>query len=217
MRALVACEFSAIVRDAFRARGHDAWSCDLRETDGDPEYHIRCNVIDILDDGWDLMIAHPPCVYLTVSAEWAYKDHQTKKIKPGTLIGKDRRQAREQAVKFFMDLANAPIERIAIENPIGVMSTRWRDPDQFIQPYEYGENAGKRTCLWLKNLPRLKPTALYSPRLALSKDGRSYALRWGNQTDSGQNRFPPSENRGKLRSATYKGWAHAMAEQWGSS
>jgi hypothetical protein len=162
------------------------------------------------------MIAHPPCTYLTIAAEWAYKDKQTKKIKPGTLIGQTRRDAREEALRFVLALANAPIERIAIENPVGVLSSRWREPDQFIQPYEYGEDASKKTCLWLKNLPRLVPTRLFPPRLALSSDGRSHSFRWGNQTDSGQNREPPSEERWKVRSTTWQGWADAMAEQWGS-
>ncbi|MGB0817828.1 MAG: hypothetical protein ACPGQQ_02890 [Candidatus Puniceispirillaceae bacterium] len=219
MRVLIACEYSAIVRDAFRRRGHDAWSCDLLPTEGDPQWHFEGDVMGVIymEGPWDLMIAHPPCTYLTASAEWAYKDEQKKNMKQGTLFGAERRQAREEAIEFFMDLANAPIEKIAIENPIGVMSTRWREPDQFIQPYEYGEDASKRTCLWLKNLPRLKPTGLCMPRLALSKDGRSHVMRWGNQTDSGQNKLPPSEDRGHLRSATYHGWAEAMAEQWGDA
>jgi hypothetical protein len=214
VRVLVACEYSGRVRDAFIAAGHDATSCDLLPSESAGPHH-QGDVIELLHGGWDLMIAHPPCTYLTVAAEWAYKDVQTKKIKPGTLIGQARRDAREQAVRFVMALANAPIPRIAIENPIGVLSTRWREPDQFIQPYEYGDDASKKTCLWLKGLPRLKPTALCPPRLALSADSRSYSLRWGNQTDSGQNKEPPADDRWKIRSETYAGWAHAMASQWG--
>lgn len=214
MRVLVACEYSGRVRDSFLKMGHDAMSCDLLPTDVDGP-HYQGSVLDILDDGWDLMIAHPPCTYLTIAAEWAYKDKQTKKIKSGTLTGQERREAREEAINFVMKLANAPIEKIAIENPVGVLSSRWREPDQFIQPYEYGEDASKKTCLWLKNLPRLKPTFLVSPRLALSADGRSYSFRWGNQTDSGQNKEPPSSDRWKIRSTTWQGWAEAMADQWG--
>lgn len=216
VRVLVACEYSGRVRDAFIAKGHDAVSCDLLDTDS-PGPHIKGDVLSVLGDGWDLMIAHPPCTYLTISAEWAYRDKQTKKIKPGTLIGQSRREARELAIEFVMALASAPIEKIAIENPIGVLSSRWRDPDQFIQPYEYGDDASKKTCLWLKNLPRLKPTFFAPPRIALSKDGRSYSLRWGNQTDSGQNKEPPAEDRWKIRSETFAGWASAMAEQWGGA
>lgn len=213
MRVLVACEYSGRVRDAFLSAGHDAMSCDLLPSDT-PGPHHQGDVLDILDAGRDLMIAHPPCTYLTIAAEWAYRDDQTKKIKPGTLIGAERREAREEAVQFVLALANAPIERIAIENPVGVLSTQWREPDQFIQPYEYGDSASKKTCLWLKNLPKLRPTELAVPRLALSRDGRSYSLRWANQTDSGQNKEPPSADRWKVRSATWPGIASAMATQW---
>lgn len=216
MKVLVACEYSGRVRDAFRALGHEAMSCDFLPTDIEGP-HYQGDVFDIIGEGWDLMIAHPPCTYLTIAAEWAYKDEQKKKIKPGTLIGQARREAREEAIEFVMKLANCPIERIAIENPVGILSSRWREPDQFIQPYEYGEDASKKTCLWLKNLPRLKPTGFFAPRLALSPDGRSYSMRWGNQTDSGQNKEPPSENRWKVRSTTWQGWANAMAAQWGQT
>jgi hypothetical protein len=162
VRILVACEYSGRVRDAFMARGHEAMSCDILPSDATGP-HYQGDVRDVLGDGWDLMIAHPPCTYLTIAAEWAYNDTQKKKIKPGTLIGEARRAAREEAIAFVITLANAPIERIAIENPIGVLSSRWREPDQFIQPYEYGDDASKKTCLWLKNLPRLSPTVLAPP------------------------------------------------------
>jgi hypothetical protein len=203
------------VRDAFAARGHDAWSCDLLPSDRPDGNHFQCDVLDVLGNGWDLMIAHPTCTYLTIAAEWAYKEIQTKNIKEGTLIGKAWQEARVKAIEFVKTLAEADIDKIAIEKPTGVLSTHWRQPDQFIQPFEYGNDASKRTCLWLKNLPNLVPTNLAVPRLALSKDGRSYAFRWCNQTDSGQNKLPPSEDRWKLRSTTYDGWANAMAEQWG--
>lgn len=194
--------------------GHEAMSCDLLPTDL-PGPHYQGDVLDIINDGWDLMIAHPPCTYLTNSAEWAYKDNPGKNMKPGVLFGELRRQAREEAIDFVLALSAANIPRIAIENPIGVLSSAWREPDQYIQPYEFGEDASKKTCLWLKGLPNLKPTGLCVPRLAPTKDGRSYAFRWGNQTDSGQNVEPPSENRWKVRSTTWQGWADAMADQWG--
>lgn len=215
MKVLIACEYSGRVRDAFLRRGHEAMSCDLLPTDA-PGPHYQGNVLDIINDGWDLMIAHPDCTYLTCSAEWAYTDgpyHQ--KVKPGTLVGAERREARDQAIEFVRVLYDAPIERIAIENPIGALSKRFREPDQFIQPYEYGDSASKKTCLFLKNLPLLKPTSFAQPRLALTKDGRSYALRWDNQTDSGQNRESPGDDRWKIRSTTWQGWADAMADQWG--
>jgi len=215
LKVLIACEHSGRVRDAFLALGHDAVSCDLLPTDS-PGPHYQGDVRDILHDGWDLMIAHPDCTYLTCSAEWAYTDgpyHQ--KVKPGTLVGAARREARKKAVEFVRELDDAPIDRVAIENPIGALSQLFREPDQFIQPYEYGDSASKKTCLWLKKLPKLKPTGLAMPRLALSKDGRSYALRWDNQTDSGQNRETPGPDRWKIRSATWPGWANAMALQWG--
>ena len=156
---------------------------------------------------WDLIIAHPPCTYLTISAEWAYGNgpyHQ--QVKPETLVGKARIEAREAAIEFFAAILNAPCERIAIENPVGVISTRIRKPNQVIQPWQFGHDAAKATCLWLKGLPPLSPTAVL-------KGGR-WARR-ANQTDGGQNRLPPSPDRWKLRAATYLGIAEAMAEQWG--
>jgi len=217
MRVLIGCEYSQIVCKAFRTRGHEAYSCDLLPSEGGfPEWHYQKDVLEMARYAWDLAIFHPPCTYLTVAAEWAYKEKQTKKIKEGTLTGKERQKARDKASDFFLSLANMNhIPKIAIENPIGVMSSRYREPDQFIQPYEYGDDASKRTCLWLKNLPPLKPTKLVTPRLAKTKDGRGYTFRWANQTDNGQNREPPSEDRGKIRSLFYEGWAEAMAEQWG--
>jgi len=216
MRVLVACEYSGRVRDAFLDRGHDAMSCDLLPTDV-PGPHYQGDVFDVINDGWDLMIAHPPCTYLTNSAEWAYSDgpyHQ--KVKPGTLVGQKRREARNMAIRFVMDLFSSNIPRIAIENPVGVLSSRWSEPSQYIQPYEYGDDASKKTCLWLKGLPLLKPTRLFPPRLAPTKNGKSYAFRWGNQTDSGQNRETPGDDRWKNRSVTWQGWADAFADQWGS-
>lgn len=196
MKVLVACEFSGVVRDAFRDRGHDAWSCDLLPSER-PVQHIQQNVLEILDRGWGLMIAHPPCTYLSVSGL-----HWNKRI-----LGREEKTAK--AIEFVTLLWKAPIEKIAIENPIGCLSTYFNKPTQIIQPYEFGHDASKKTCLWLKNLPVLRPTEYVQPRVV---DGKK---RWGNQTDSGQNRLGPSEDRWKLRSVTYEGIAKAMAEQWG--
>lgn len=209
MKVLCACEYSGIVRDAFIARGHDAMSCDLLATEK-PGPHYEGDVRDILNEGWDLMIAHPDCTYLTNSAAWAYKEgpyHQ--KVKPGTPVGRERVDLRRQALEFVRLLMAAPIEMIAIENPVGVISTRIRPASQYIQPYEYGHDASKKTGLWLKNLPLLQPTCYVEPRMV---DGRP---RWANQTDSGQNKLTPSENRWKARARTFQGWADAMASQWG--
>lgn len=197
MRVLVACEFSGIVRDAFKARGHDAWSCDLLDTESAGP-HIVGDVRSVLADGWDLLIAHPPCTYPCVSdLHWN-----------GRRTG--RWEKTNAAVQFVRDLLNAPIARIALENPVGIISTRIRRPDQIIQPYNFGDDASKGTCLWLKNLPRLNGTQYVEPRMV---NGRP---RWSNQTDSGQNKLAPSESRSADRARTYPGIAAAMAEQWGN-
>lgn len=215
MKVLVACEFSGVVRDAFRRKGHEAWSCDLEgvEPKGEwPNYHLYGDALSFLSEGWDLLIAHPPCTYLTVSAEWAYKDgpyHQ--RLKPETLTGLKRREAREEAVEFFRNLWEVPIPRIAIENPIGCISSRICRPSQIIQPHQFGHDASKATCLWLKGLPPLTPTDRISPRIV---NGRP---RWSNQTDNGQNRLSPSSDRWSKRSITYPGIAAAMAGQWGTA
>lgn len=197
MRVLVACEYSGSVRDAFLARGHDAMSCDLLPTDV-PGPHHQGDVRDVLEDGWDLLIAHPPCTYLSVSGmHW-------------TARGLRDPQLTEDSLAFVRLLMAAPIPRIAIENPISVISSRIRKPDQIIQPHQFGHDASKATCLWLKGLPLLRPTGHVEPRIV---NGRK---RWGNQTDSGQNRLAPSADRWKIRSATFSGIANAMADQWGS-
>jgi hypothetical protein len=187
MKVLVACEFSGTVREAFRKLGHDAWSCDLLPTDI-PGNHIIGDVLDILNDGWDLMIAHPPCTHLAVSGARYF-------------ARKEKEQA--EALEFVKQLLNAPIYRIALENPVSVISSKIRKPDQIIQPWMFGHDASKKTCLWLKNLPILQPT--------------SYIIKdlYANQTKSGQNKLPPSPDRWKLRSKTYQGIADAMAQQWG--
>lgn len=197
MRVLVACEWSGQVRRAFRERGHEAWSCDLEPpADGSP-HHIQDDVRKNLRWGWDLIIAFPPCTYLCSSGM-----HRTAR-------GLRDPQLTEDALKFVRTLMEAPAPRVAAENPVGVISTRIRKPDQIIQPYQFGHDASKRTCLWLKFLPPLVPTAYVPPRMVNGKP------RWGNQTDSGQNRLGPGETRAKIRGETYPGIAAAMAEQWG--
>jgi hypothetical protein len=190
---LVACEFSGVVREAFRSRGHDAWSCDLLDAEDGSSFHIKGNVLDVLEDGWDLMIAHPPCTYLCGSGlHW-------NKRRPG------REAQTEEAMRFVLDLMGCDIPRIALENPVGRISTAYRKPDQIIQPWMFGHPESKATCLWLKGLPKLEPTAV------LTKVGKY----WSNQTPTGQNKLGPSPDRWKLRSITYHGIANAMADQWG--
>ena len=182
MRVLVACEYSGVVRDRFRDLGHDAWSCDLLGTERDPRYHFCCSVEKVIKNGWDLMIAHPPCTHLAVSgARWF----------------KDKVEEQKEALAFVQYLMDAPIEKICIENPISVISSRIRKPDQIIQPWMFGHGETKATCLWLKNLPKLTPTNIV--------EGREQRI----------HKMPPSADRWKERSRTYDGIACAMAEQWG--
>lgn len=197
MKVLVACEYSGRVRDAFIRKGHDAMSCDLLPTDN-PGPHYQGDVLELLErESFDLMIAHPPCTYLCSSGlHW-------NKRRP------ERAAQTEAAIQFVKALWSAPIERIAIENPIGCLSTALAKPSQIIQPWQFGEDASKATCLWLKNLPCLTPTKIVKPRMV---NGRP---RYANQTDSGQNKLAPSADRWKIRSLTYQGIADAMAEQWG--
>lgn len=202
MRVLVGCEFSATVRDAFRRRGHDAWSCDLLPCEGDPAYHFQGDVLDVIYKPWDLAIFHPPCTYLAVSGlHWNARDPS-------------RQKKTEEALEFVRKLLNAPIAKIALENPVGCISSHIRQPDQIIQPYDFGHDASKKTCLWLKNLSLLKGTLRVPGRIVTLPSGKK-AERWANQTDSNQNRLGPSPDRWKLRSLTYQGIADAMAEQWG--
>ena len=181
MKVLIACEYSGIVRDAFLAKGHDAISCDLLPTDS-PGPHYQGDVKDIIDNGWELMIAHPPCTHLAVSGARWFKDKQQEQV---------------EALDFVRFLLDAPIDKIALENPVSIISSRIRKPNQIIQPWQFGHGETKATCLWLKNLPLLTPTNIV--------DGRENRV----------HRLPPSADRWKLRSATYKGIAQAMAEQWG--
>ena len=201
LKVLVACEYSGRVRDAFIAQGHDAMSCDLLPTDA-PGPHYQGDVFDIINDGWNLMIAHPPCTYLSVSGmHW-------------TTRGLRDPQLTEDALDFVQRLMDAPIAKIAIENPISVISSRIRKPDQIISPYQFGHDASKKTCIWLKGLPLLTPTQMVEPRIVITPSGKP-AKRWGNQCDNyGQDKLPPSADRWKLRSATYQGIADAMADQW---
>lgn len=181
MKVLIACEFSGIVRDAFIKRDHNAISCDLLPTEKQGP-HIKINVLDILHDGWDLMIAHPPCTHLAVSGARWFKD----KIKE-----------QEEALEFVRILLNAPIPKIVLENPISIISSKIRKPDQIIQPWMFGHGETKATCLWLKNLPKLVPTNIVEGR------------------DNRVHKEPPSKDRWKNRSRTYQGIADAMAQQWG--
>jgi hypothetical protein len=195
IRVLIACEFSGTVRDAFIAKGFSAMSCDLLPTHS-PGPHYLGDVRDVLDDGWDLAICHPPCTFLSVSGiHW---NNRRRGWEPT-----------EAALEFVRELMYANIKHKAIENPVSIISSRIRKPDQIIHPYQFGHDASKKTCLWLENLPNLVPTQLVEPRIVNGK------LRWANQTNSGQNRLPPSSDRWKIRSTTYKGVAAAMAEQWG--
>ena len=200
MRVLVACEYSGRVRDAFLALGHDAMSCDLLETDV-PGPHYKGDVRDVIDSGWDLMVAHPPCTYLSRSGlHWNYRV-------PG------RQALTVEALDFVRLLLAAPVPLIALENPVGAVNSVICKPSQIIQPYQFGHDASKSTCLWLKGLPLLKGTELVAPRL-VARGGKTY-FRWANQTDTGQSNLPPQlQDRWKVRSETYFGIAAAMAQQW---
>jgi site-specific DNA-cytosine methylase len=180
-RLLVACEYSGRVRDAFAAKGWDAWSCDLLPTDA-PGNHYQCSVEDLLDQHWDLMICHPPCTHLAVSgARWF----------------KDKQQEQAEALAFVRLLLEAPIKHIALENPVSIISSKIRKPDQIIQPWQFGHGETKATCLWLKNLPLLVPTDVVNGR------------------ENKVHKMSPGPNRWKERSRTYTGIAKAMADQWG--
>jgi hypothetical protein len=193
---LVACEYSGAVRDAFRALGHDAWSCDLLPTEADPRWHIQGDALEaIASREWDLVIAHPPCTYLAVSGL-----HWNKRV-PG------RAEKTEHALGFVRAILDVPVPRIALENPVSCISSRIRKPDQIIQPWQFGHPESKATCLWLRGLPILRHTNV------LQKPASG---RWENQTPSGQNKLGPSPDRWKERSKTYAGIASAMAEQWGA-
>ncbi len=193
MKILVACEFSGRVRDAFIREGHEALSCDLEPSESPGPHHQGC-VLNLINDGWDLMIAFPPCTYLAQSGmHWTH-------------AGKRPWSKTQEALDFVRALMNAPIPRIAIENPIGLISSEIRRADQAIQPYHFGHLHSKKTCLWLKNLPNLKPTK----HIKLPA-----GVRWANQTPAGNCSIGESSTRAKDKSRTYEGIAKAMAEQWG--
>jgi len=202
MRVLVACEESQRVCIAFRERGHEAYSCDVLDcSGGHPEWHIKDDVLRHLD-GWDLIIAHPPCTYLTTTGnKWfkpEYRDRFPNRVKQ-----------RDDAICFFMALVNAPCPRIAVENPVGIMSSVYRKPNQYIQPFWFGDAERKRTGLWLKNLPLLVPTDMVEPKIYYCSSGATEP-NWHMDTMK-----LPKEERSRARSKTFPGIAKAMAEQWG--
>lgn len=199
MRVLVACEYSGRVREAFRRVGHLAYSCDLLPSEDNSPHHFQKDLFYVVDNygPFDLIVAHPPCTYLCGSGL-----HWNKKV-PG------RSEKTQEAVEFVEAIMSLDATYIALENPVGCLSSMYRKPDQIIQPYWFGEDASKKTCLWLKGLPKLVPTSMVEGRLV---DGKR---RWANQTDSGQNKLGPSKDRWKERSRTYQGIANAMADQWG--
>ena len=184
MRVLVACEFSGVVRRAFRERGHDAWSCDLLPAEDGDAHHIQGDCLAVLGDGWDLMVAHPPCTHLAVSGARWFREKQAEQA---------------EALEFVRRLLDAPIPRIAIENPISIISSRIRKPDQIIQPWQFGHGEVKATCLWLRGLPKLLPTDIVAGR------------------EARVHRMPPGPDRWKERSRTFAGIAAAMADQWGAA
>ena len=184
MRVIVACEYSGRVREAFRKLGHDAWSCDILESEDDSEFHIQTRIEDVINDGWDLMIAHPPCTHLAVSGARHFKAKQESGVQ-------------QEALEFVRPLLEADIPKIALENPISIISSKIRKPDQIIQPWQFGHGETKATCLWLKGLPKLVPTNIV--------EGREQRI----------HKMPPSPTRWKERSRTYQGIADAMAQQWG--
>ena len=184
MRVIVACEYSGRVREAFRKLGHDAWSCDILESEDDSEFHIQTCIEDVINDGWDLMVAHPPCTHLAVSGARHFKAKQESGVQ-------------QEALDFVRLLLEADIPKIALENPISIISSKIRKPDQIIQPWQFGHGETKATCLWLKGLPKLVPTNIV--------EGREQRI----------HKMPPSPTRWKERSRTYQGIADAMAQQWG--
>lgn len=183
MRVLVACEYSGRVRNAFRALGHDAWSCDLLESEDNSRHHIQGDCLDAIKQGWDMLIAHPPCTHLAVSGSRWFPEKRAS-------------GEQQEAIEFFLSIARAPVPRIAIENPVCIMSSVWREPDQVIQPWQFGHGETKATCLWLKGLPPLVPT-----KIVLGREPRIHMM-------------PPGPDRWKERSRTFEGVAAAMASQW---
>lgn len=199
---LIACEESQVLCKAFRELGYEAYSCDVLPCSGGyPEWHFQCDVLNIINDGWGMIIGHPPCTYLTVTGnKWMkpeFKDRFPNRI-----------QQREDAIKFFMAIANANCDKIAIENPVGIMSSVWRKADQYVHPYYFGDPHSKKTGLWLKGLPKLVPTNIVEPEMYVYKDGRKDPM-WHIESL----KLPPDE-RAKVRSKTFQGFADAMSSQW---
>jgi len=202
MNVLIGCEESGVVRDAFRKLGHDAWSCDILPCSGDPTYHLQMDIFEAIKlKQWDLAIFHPPCTYLTTTGNKWMKPEFKERFP-------DRIQQRKDAIKFFIDLYNVDIPKIAIENPVGVMSSEWRKPDQYIHPYYFGDPHSKKTGLWLKNLPKLVPTNIVEPLFYIYKNGGRDPI-WHVETM----KLPPDE-RSRARSKTFQGFADQMAVQW---
>jgi len=190
MKVLVGCEFSGVVREAFRAKGHRAWSCDILPAEDGSPFHFQCDIGEVLDFGWDLAVLHPPCTHLAVSGARWFKEKQNEQ---------------KEALRFVRSLLDAPIPKIALENPVSIISSKIRKPDQIIQPYEFGHPETKKTCLWLKGLPKLEPTDnVYEQMMQLPKKERSKV-----------HYMSPGKDRGKKRSVTYTGIAKAMANTWG--
>lgn len=211
MRVLVACEYSGRVREAFRKLGHDAWSCDLLPSDDSSPYHIQGDVLEILNDGWDLMIAHPPCTYLsTAGNRWFNEARYGDKARL-------RKRLRLEAMEFVKTLYNAPVSSVAVENPIGYLSNNWQKPNQIIQPYQFGEPHVKPTCLWLKNLPPLQLTSPEATKpeplgVTIRKPSKYYK---GGEVKKHYFTQLAGSRSGHERSYTFQGIADAMADQWG--
>jgi hypothetical protein len=203
MKVLVGCEESQVVCKAFRKYGHEAYSADILPcSGGHPEWHIQGDVLKILNDGWDLAIFHPPCTYLTITGNKWMKPEFKERFP-------DRQKQREEAIDFFMKFTKTNCPRVAIENPVGVISTAWRKADQYIHPYHFGDPHSKKTGLWLMNLPKLVPTKIVEPQMYVYKDGRKDPI-WHVESL----KLPPAE-RQRVRSKTFDGIAEAMATQWG--
>ena len=216
MKILVACEESQTITKELRALGHEAYSCDILPcSGGHPEWHREQDVFEVIDEGWDMMIAHPPCTFLSVSgAKWYYhpedKHLPTSERRPHPNFP-NRAQDREDAAEFFMKLSRAPIDKIAIENPIGIMSTRWRKPNEIVQPYMFGDAATKTTCFWTKGLPKLVPTDVVGKgERMVFKSGKSMPLWYAEALTKAKTKA----ERQTLRSKTFIGMAKAIADQW---
>lgn len=220
---MIACETSGMTRKAFEELGHNAWSCDLLPSADNSPKHLVGDMFSIVPEHgpWDIIIAHPDCTYLTSSAEWAYGDgpyHQ--KVKPGTLVGAKRRAARKKAIQDVQIIISwytrGLTKALVIENPKGALSTAIRKPDQIVQPYEFGDDASKGTCLWEYGVAPLVPTRRAKGRIVeWPRGSRKMVERWANQTDSGQNNLTPGKDRWQVRSKTYPGISNAFAAQWG--